>query len=128
MFPKDSFLFLRFEDLIASPAGCLDETFRFIGVDPAFGTMTIGLENYRRNPRRSAVRLVSAIPESLKRPLRRLVGQRRLDGMVSSLDRFSIGESEIPPMDPATRERLRALLRPEVERAAQITGLDLSAW
>jgi len=128
MFPKDSFLFLRFEDLIASPAGCLDEAFRFIGVDPAFGTMTIGLENYRRNPRRSAVRLISAIPESLKRPLRRLVGQRRLDGMVSSLDRFSIGESEIPPMDPATRERLRALLRPEVERAAQITGLDLSAW
>jgi hypothetical protein len=128
MFPRDSFLFLRFEDLIHSTAASLDRAFTFIGIDPAIGTMTINRENYRRNPRRSAVRLVSAIPESVKRPLRRLVGQRRLAGMVSSLERLSIGESEIPPMDGTTRERLRALLRPEVERAAQITGLDLSEW
>jgi len=127
-FPKDSFLFFRFEDLTASPAASLDRAFRFIGVDPAFGPMTIGRENYRRNPRRSAVRLVSAIPESFKRPFRRVIGQRRLDLMVGSLRPLSIGETEIPPMDPATRERLRALLRPEVERTAQITGLDLSGW
>jgi hypothetical protein len=67
-------------------------------------------------------------PERVLRRIQEFVGvePRALD--LHGLDLVNSAREAGPPIHPATEARLRERMRPEVERFAAVTGLDLGAW
>lgn len=128
VFPPEAFLILRFEEVKSDTARTLRRIYEFAGVDPELGPDAIPLTNQASNPRWSAVSLVSRTPEPVKALVRRVAGQRLINSTVGVLDKVTIAEQDIAPMDPDVEIRLRELLRPEVSLTEHLTGLDLADW
>ena len=128
VFPRESFLILRFEEVRTNTEQALRRIYQFAGVDPDLGPTEIPMTNQASNPRWSAVSLVSRTPEPVKALVRRVAGQRLINSTVGVLDKVTISDQDIPPIDPEINTRLRALLLPEISLTEQLTGLDLSDW
>lgn len=128
VFPREAFLILRFEELKSDTAATLRRIYEFAGVDPDTGATEIPLSNTASDPRWSAVSLVSRTPEPVKALLRRIVGQRLIHSTVGVLDKVTIADRDIPPIDPEVGSRLRELLLPEVLLTEDLTGIDLADW
>jgi hypothetical protein len=128
VFPREAFLILRFEEVKTDTARVLRRIYEFAGVDPELGPDVIPMTNQASNPRWSAVSLVSRTPEPVKAFVRRFAGQRLINSTVGVLDKVTIADRDIPPIDPDIRIRLRELLRPEVSLTEHLTGIDLTDW
>jgi len=128
VFPREAFLILRFEEVKSDTQQTLRRISEFVGVDPDLGSIDIPLMKHAANPRWSAVSLVSKSPESIKSAVRKIAGQRLINSAVGALDKATIADRNIPPIDLEVRDRLRELLRPEVLLTEDLTGLDLTDW
>jgi len=128
VFPREAFLILRFEEVKTDTARVLRRIYEFAGVDPELGPDVIPMTNQASNPRWSAVSLVSRTPEPVKAFVRRFAGQRLINSTVGVLDKVTIADRDIPPIDPDIRIRLRELLQPEVSLTEHLTGIDLTDW
>lgn len=114
-----------YDDLVRDPLGVARRTYEFLGVDPS------------HVPDLSARPNVGGVPRAGWRgrllgrssPLRRAAGRalparlRRRAGALA--DRQSLERARL---DPATRRRLTAEFRPEIEELAGMLGRDLGAW
>jgi hypothetical protein len=123
--PRDAFLILRFEDVVTRPDETYAAMFDFLGVDRIEVAPT--RENSGSVSRFGLLGLMNRTPEGVRRQLRRVVpfpARHRVIRMVGRVDRKSASE----PIDPSVADRLRTEMAPEVEQAADLTGLDLSSW
>jgi len=134
-FPRESFLFLFYEDIIASPATVLEACQEFLGLevrdvvgegelhsnvgDEAQILRHRTTQQLQRVP--GAAALVRALPQSVRQAAFRLVRK-------SPLGRRVTAENRIQPMLPETRQELLALFRQPNEDLAAFLGRDLSHW
>ncbi|MFQ6615228.1 MAG: sulfotransferase [Fidelibacterota bacterium] len=120
---------ILFDDLVRDPRGCLEETFRFLGVDP-----TVSLEidrriNVSRVPDGGIMRSVFRLGPVKVWLYRMLVtsgiGDRRIFRWV---DRFRGYRIRKLRMKAETRSRLQALYRKDIVNLEGLLGRDLSGW
>jgi hypothetical protein len=128
-FDSESMLILVFERATSDPETALASCASFLGIDPGgFGGGIPRGERVNRSfmPRHTrlynlAYRLNGWLRAvgfgGLARSARRLGAERV----------FGRGR-ELPPIDPATRERLTDLLHPDVERFERLTGISVPEW
>lgn len=122
LFPREQLLFLRFDDLVASPVALCRQVFEFLGVDPQFEPVI-----ERHNPRR-AVR--SACCQYLLRSLlQRKLGEYgiHLPGL-NRLMELNRTDQPGPKPDPATRKAITDLHATDIQLTEALTGLKLSHW
>ena len=123
-FPRECFLFLRFEDLTQDQAATMERVTTFLGLDA---------------PPPLAERTVNATPKRYKSErVRHLVGppKRVLKALLPLGVRNALGRVERRlfkthvriHFEPETHAALTRLYVPEVEATAALTGLDLSNW
>ena len=128
-FPRANLLVLDQDELRSDRRETLRQIFAFLEVDrdydvPEFKTVA-NVTEARRNPRQAYVRLqtsavrtvVDRLPATVRRPL---VGTARRA--------LSHPPMERPQLDAATRARLAAVYRGEVDRLREMTGKPFSSW
>ena len=128
VFPRDSFLILRFEEVKDDTRRTLRRIYEFAQLDPDLGPDELPITNQATNPRWTAVSLVSRTPEPIKAVARRIIGQRLVNSTVGTLSRVSVASRDVPPIDPGTKSHLRELLRSEILLTEDLTGIDLTDW
>jgi hypothetical protein len=131
LFGRKSILILFNEDMANWPQPYVDEFVDFVGI-PSMNIDRACLQKVNsaegmRSPRSFHCAYVAARMAAWMRlhRLGRFVSAVR----GSAIGRFLLeGSHTIPPLDVKTIERLRELLRPEIEQLEQISKRDLSAW
>jgi hypothetical protein len=118
---RGNVLALFFEEFIADPSGHLEQTLRFLGVDPRLAPRD-GYEpqNVFALPRNSLSRTV--LGSGRVRDIARRLVPRRARAYGREL---LLAPAEKPALDPAVRQRLQDLYRDDVERLSRLLGRPL---
>ena len=129
-FPRQKFLFIKFDDFVFKTKAIVHSVFKFIGVDEDVKIDISNKKNETGKPRfrwlRRAVREIPNlrqivkyfVPLHLQHPLR-----RRLNKF------FAVPyEQEKPQIKEYDAEIIKSYYDDDIERAEQLTGLDLSGW
>jgi len=116
-YAADRILFLKFDDLCADTEKVVRQVYSFIGVDPDF-KQKIEIHNEKR-----AVRSVR-FQYFVRRAAFPFFGPR-VGAFLLWLNTKNGRSLKLPPQ---TRARLIEQYRPDIEKTADMTGLDLSDW
>jgi hypothetical protein len=137
-FPREAFLFLLTETLSSDPAGLLQETLRFLGVDSGIDLLVEGAIVENKGSAFRDAKLRSHITEPLRKNplLRRLayaVSQSWRDQAYALFRKTSYGQRarevySARPMRTETRKALLERYRPSNQALSELTGLDLRHW
>lgn len=141
-FPADRFLVVFQEDVAADPAAVAARLWDFLGVPPPHSEHPLpgrgGSERAGVSPRSGGAarlynRLYFAANNRVLRPLSRRFGYETSLRLIRILRLRGIAERLFfrpgyPPMTPAQRARIRALLADDVALLSRLTGRDLSHW
>jgi len=130
-YPRDRFLVLLYDDLLADPRAFLRKVYTFLDVDPELEPSQL---NHRINePRRVRSKVLYRLQVSLGsyflrrglHRLRKLAKRLRLPEWVGRLNERRL---ERQPIDLPTRRALRDLYRSDVERLSTLISRDLAMW
>lgn len=134
-FPRESFLFLLSEDLRADAGATLLAVQRFLGLKAldltSGGLLTAnqsGPDHFIRSRTTGRLRAVPGMSALIDR-----IPRRWREGIHAAIKRSPIGRRlqqgfVLPPMLPATRQRLLTLFEPANRELADFLGRDLGAW
>ncbi|HEX4655673.1 MAG TPA: sulfotransferase [Mycobacteriales bacterium] len=118
LFPRESMLVLRFDDLAADPAATFRRVCGFLGVrdvaPPNIGKV------YNAHSRHRSSRLRARM-EGMR-------AWRRAPVLARALDRLNTDERDYPPMPQPLRQRLLDHFAERNEALAQHLGWDLTGW
>lgn len=124
LFGRDQVRVVLFEDLSRRPADVMRQLFEFVGVDPlvqvdtGYGHNPGGLPRHPRLYRAmQSLRNVPGLVAMTPVPVRRLYAQWRDRGLVRA-----------PALPPEVRDSWQEYYRVDIQRTAELTGLDLSHW
>ena len=128
-FSIDSFLFLKFEDMVQNPKAALDRVFRFLELEPIQGT--IAPAPSQQNPAFPYNALGRGLATVLRGrdrvdALRRAaqgLGPRSLKPLVDKILR-----QPMPPLRTEDRSYIANLFRDDRPCLERLTGLDLGSW
>ena len=124
LFGPDRVHIVVFEDFRADPAGAYRRTLEFLGVDPdfraGFGAVNEGAarRSWRLQQLLLSPRVIRFARFVFPAPVRPLVGR--------VWDAINSREQRRSPLDPVVAARLRAELRPDVDRLGLLIGRDLT--
>ncbi|WP_240377977.1 sulfotransferase domain-containing protein [Bacillus piscicola] len=123
-FPLESFLILKFEDLIEKPDETLKRCFNFIGVNSHFKTKS----NQHDNKSYVATRFGRKYNNLLiKYPiLKRVV--RYTPGVIKPIARKLVKKTNIPKMGIKDREYLNNYFYEKNKKLSELTGIDFNSW
>ncbi|MBI4750976.1 MAG: sulfotransferase [Acidobacteria bacterium] len=139
LFPRDQFLILFFEDLQKSPQETLKTIFHFLKIDSTVVADTKTHYNPGGVPKSSILQTAYLTIERLvidDYPAKQAVKRALPPWCLRSIDRtyrawegwyarqFFVKQQ----LNPATRQHLVEIFRPEVERLEKLTGRGLSHW
>lgn len=125
-FPRSQIKVFLYEDLTTRPLAMLEETFRFLEVNPTFrpdvsarrvasrGHRSRAIDEWLRSPPARSAALAALLPAGLRRTAR------------AAIRRWNVVRP--PPLDPALRRELTDAFRPDVLRLQELIGRDLSDW
>lgn len=121
-FGRSDVCLLIFEDFRADPRRAYEELVGFLGLEPVpIETTVVNASAQRRSSR---LRRMMLHPAAVR--MGRAAIPKRLHARVGPLmDHLTSRPSTRPPMDAATRARLRADLRDDVVRLSDLVGRDL---
>ncbi|MBN1256443.1 MAG: sulfotransferase domain-containing protein [Planctomycetes bacterium] len=134
-YPRESFLFLFFDDLKENPGALLQRIQAFLGLpeedlcsEGLVYANVAGVDHYIRHWTTDWIRELPGM-----RQLRKMLSTETKQHMYNFLKSSFIGKKMArdynpPEMQPGTRERLIELFRPENEALAEFLGCDLSDW
>ncbi len=125
LFPRNRFLFLRFEDLASDIQGVLQRVCRFIGVDPEFDPGDQSPANRSRSVRSAHCQYF------LRRRVESALIKLRLHRMRPLVDRvanWNIAQGRPAPLSAETRRDLIDDYRSDLELIESLTGIDTSLW
>jgi hypothetical protein len=124
LFPREQVHVIVFDDFKADTLGVVQDTYRFLGVDPAFQPET-PVVNPNKTYRSWALRrLQQRVPDKAKDLVPGGLRRRASEAF------YALNRSYQPRarMDPALRAQLKAELAPEVAALGELIGRDLSHW
>ena len=123
-FPRERFLFLRFEDLTRHQAATVERVTTFLGLD---GPPPLPARDVNATPKRYKSEIVRRLVGPPKRVLKSLLpeGARNALGRVER--RLFKAHVRIR-FEPETHRALTHLFESEIEKTAALTGLDLADW
>ena len=141
-FAREQLLVILFDDIQSRPADVLHQLFAFLGVNPDFQPPSIAQTGTAvrqgTSPRSGKAaelhsRIYQALVENIYAPLKRMLGTRTASQIKDVLRIRPIMESLFmrkgyPPMSANVRELLAKEFAPEIERLAELTGLNLDSW
>lgn len=125
LFPRNQFLFLRFEDLASNTRGVLERIFRFLGVDPDLYLGDLPPANASHAVRSTRLQFW------LRRRLEPALIKLRLSKLRPMIDRaaaWNVLDQRPAPLAPTTRSALLDRYREDLEVLERLTGVDTSAW
>ena len=116
-------------DLRSDSLAAISEVYRFLGVSTSFVPAAIG---QRINASLTRSRMLIAL-ETVDRkirhgPLARLPGMLGELGVGRLVWKLTTRPNPYPPMNSDTRERLKEMLRPDIEQLRKLIGRDLGGW
>lgn len=107
----------------------LSEIFRFLGVDVSFDSSEFQLERNTRAEKNPPRWLTARLWDRVLWPISRTVPARLRDEVRGPANRLLFGPVPRPPkLAPEMRERLSALLVPEVDALREFTGQPFASW
>ena len=107
----------------------LSEVFRFLGVDESFDSPEFELERNIRSEKNAPRWVTTRLWNRLLWPLSRAVPRPVRDAVRGPANRLLFGPVPRPPeLAPEMRERLNALLVPEIEALREFTGQAFASW
>lgn len=128
-FGRDRVHVILYEDFAADVRSSYRAVLSFLGVDPGFSPTAFEVINANKRTRSEWFRHFLARPPELpRRIIRTLVPASVRRAAYERAKRANVAATRREPMPPATRERLRRLFQPEVERLSALIGRDLSDW
>jgi hypothetical protein len=128
-FGRDRVHAIVYDDFAADVRSSYRSALSFLGVDADFSPPAFEVINANKRTRSEWFRQFLARPPELPRRLIRTVvpaSVRR--AAYERAKRMNIAATRREPMSPATRERLRRVFEPEVERLSLLLDRDLSDW
>lgn len=121
-FERSDVCVLIFEDFRADPRGAYEKVVRFLDLEPV--PIEVAVVNASAQRRSSLLRRMTLAPAMVR--LGRTAIPKRWHSRAGPLmDRLTTRSSTRPPMDPQTRQRLRADLREDVMGLSELLGQDL---
>ena len=127
-FSPTQLLVLDMDDLGEDRAAVIEETFRFIGVDPRYRSPAYSRELNTRPDKRALGNVTTVLWNDLLRPVGGLLPERARKRAGPRLKRALSRPVESQQLAPATEDRLTRMLTPEVDRLRRITGKEFAAW
>ncbi|TMK18557.1 MAG: sulfotransferase domain-containing protein [Actinobacteria bacterium] len=119
-YPRESLQVMLLEDLKRDPDGEFASLCRFLGVDDTVKPASLGRQVNRTHRIRSL---------RLYRTMVRTQAWRRLPfHLGSTIDRWNQADFDYPPIDPATKQRLREYFGEHNAALARWLDRDLSMW
>ncbi len=134
LFDRSQLYICLFEDLVATSDRLVGELLSWLGVEASDRPVASGRTANAAGMPRSRLLQQSLIvpPEPVSRLYRRIVPRKLrycVDRQViAPLRRLNMRPFQYPPMQAATRQRLRDHFGPRNERLASLIGRDLSHW
>jgi hypothetical protein len=123
-FPRNNFLFLTFEEVTAGQDTVKQKCAAFLGLDPAgFGP---GPARRRNETVRYKLPVLQYL-HYLRGPLRQIVPDPIASRLRNWERRYFVQDSTIR-FDEPTHQILCRLYAGEIDRVAQLTGIDLASW
>lgn len=128
-FGRDRVLVIVFDDFADDVAATYRQTLEFLGVDPGLAPASFEVINANKRTRSERFRHFLARPPELpRRIIGRLVPRSLRRTAYDLAKRANASPAQRAAMPPKTRERLRRLFEPEVERLSLLLDRDLSGW
>jgi hypothetical protein len=123
-FPEDRFLFMRFKDVARDQERTKKQLAEFLDIDPdGFAAEPEMIMNETLQYRVPALRFI----KYLKGPLRHVVPEPIADRL-RNVERKYLTEKPVMKFDEHTYRLLCDIFSDEIDRVAEITGLDLKFW
>lgn len=129
-FDRAQFRFVLFDDFVRDRPATVAGIFRWLGLDPALAEAAVRQRGATDKARTRAPRFgpLNALLWASPR-LRKAVRERLPERTVRRLARLMTVEADrVEPAEAFRRELMERYFLGSVARAAEITGLDLSAW
>ena len=131
-FDRDQVCVMIFDDLQADTPGEYVRLLRFLGVDetilPDFGVINPNKRRRSAFLRDLMHNVVPAIPEPVRRALRRVTTPEARRGFHQAVDQWNTSHVPRKAMRVETRQRLQEEFREEVERLSELLDRDLTHW
>lgn len=128
LFPADSILVVSSEDLLRRRREVMSDVFTFLGLEPFFDSVAMGVELNRGDEKTVTPGVYRTLSRSGRaRKLLDLIPEGRRAQLVAMARRVG---PEVPRLriDADLRARLEDLYRPEVEELREFTGKPFSSW
>jgi hypothetical protein len=125
-FPRERFLFLLYDDLVADPAAVLREVFRFLEVDEGFRPDFTRRYNAGSWPRSLRAHRVLTSPNAFKKRIVRLAPESLRRIMVQWL--HILNQEKPPRLDPELRTELTLRYKEDILALQAMIDRDLSGW
>lgn len=123
-FPEDRFLFMRFKDVAGDQESVKKEIAAFLDINPdGFDPEPEVFKNETVQYKVPALRVI----KYLKGPLRHIVPEPIADSL-RTIERKYLTEKPEMKFDENTYRLLSDMFSDEIDRVAEITGLDLKYW
>jgi len=130
LFPATQLSLHLHDDLVRDPGVVYEAVLAFLGV-PSDNRTEFPRVNVAKSHRNDAVGAFTEQPPALIRKTVRLVKKiLRIEelGIMSRLRAVNDAERKRPPLDPAFRNQLRDVFRPEINLLSSVLDRDLSHW
>lgn len=123
-FPEDRFLFMRFKDVARDQEDTKKQLAAFLDIDPdGFASEPAMIKNETLRYKIPALRFI----KYLKEPLRHVVPEP-IAGHLRTAERKYLTEKPDMAFDEHTYRLLCDIFSDEIDRVAEITGLDIEFW
>jgi hypothetical protein len=125
LFPREQIRVFRYDDFVARPHDVLRDAFAFIGVEPSFEPDTALRHNVSGVPRSTRIQALLEGNQGLKQIVKRVIPRDLALRGRAVVQRRNLTRPILPA---ETRNELQALFQDDIERTAELTGLDLAGW
>lgn len=127
VFPRTSFLFFKFEDVVRDQKAAVERSCSFLGLSPPEELRDDLHLNKSLAYRNDALARVVAALKGLLRPLKSHLPSR-FHAAVRQVEEDHLLIRRTDSLQSAARTSLVSLFEPEVRKVEGMTGLDLSEW
>lgn len=131
VFPREHLHVALYDDIKSDPTAMLRDIYAFIGVDPNFHPEVAKEKIFAAGkPRMTAVaRALRPFTLWLRESdMHGLLTWAKLNSTVQTVLYKPVTDSKRPQLSSETRERLRDIYRPHIERVESMIGRDLGHW
>ena len=138
-FPRENILINIYEDIEKDPVKFIQRIYKFIGADEnyvpklAHTHINAAVARYSKKNKKikrnifKVYKFFKRLP-ILNKIILKLKNKGTSDKIIGKIDEATIRKSEKPKMKPETREKLKKITAPEVEKVEKLLGYRIESW